>query len=811
MGIDVRSDLKLAIRQLWKNPGFTVVALATLALGIGATTALFSVVYAVLISPYPYARPHEIWAPGVRSAAGHQRMRPYRVGEFEAMARVPAFSAVMATSPGNALLTGDLGAETITAIRVSANAFEFLGVAPVLGRTIGASDVLPGGDPQPVTVISFAAWQRLFGGGDVLNKTLLLDGTPHTVIGVMPSRFGWWTSDGVWLPLGRQPGTTQVFPIARLRPGTGREAAEQQLHAVQRDLARANPAGFPKGEFSTTLTNYLDITVASGQMRSSLQLLFLAVGFLLLTACANVANLQLARGSTRAREIAVRISLGAGRSRIVRQLLSESVVLSLLGGTAGLACAFAITRVMVTLMPTFYVPNESRIELNGFALAFCVVVSVCTGIASGLVPALQGSRSNPGRALQDETRASSGAAGGRVRNSLIVAEVAISVILLGAGAITARSFLALQQVDLGFRPEGVITFALSMPVKFYPTAEARNQFAQELVERVKALPGVAAVTIGNGGLPFGGQPSRFVIDGQTTADDRRIRVQLVGDEHLNVLGIPLLRGRMLTPGELNTAARVAVINEAAAAVWRPGDDPIGRRLRLDALQPPPNSPLLVQGGPIDDVTIIGIVGNTRNDGVQAEPQPAVMVPYTVAAPPQRVLALRAMGEVTPLVSGVRAVVRQLDPLLPVSAPRPLENVLESQFAQPRFVMALFSLFALLGLAVAMAGLYGVLSYLVSMRTREIGIRMALGARPLDIVRLICITGGRLIAAGFAIGLLGMVASSELLGSRLQLAHGSADDPRGYLIVGVVIAVVGLAACLVPARRAAKVAPVDAMR
>ncbi len=811
MRTDLTIELRIACRQLLKNPAFSLVAIITLALGIGATTALFSVVYGVLISPYPYARPHEIWAPGVRSAAGEQRMRPYRMREFEAMAQLPAFSATMATSPGNALLTGEFGAETITAIRVSGNAFEFLGVQPIVGRAIGAFDVSPSGGAQHVAVLSFAAWQRLFGGGEVLNRTLVLDGKPHTIVGVMPSRFGWWTSDGLWLPLGRESGNTIVFPIARLNPGTLPAAAEQQLHGLQRELAVANPSGFPKDAFATTLTNYLDITVASGQMRRSLRLLFWAVAFLLLIACANVANLQLARGASRAREIAVRISLGARRVRIIRQLLFESVVLSLLGGVAGLACAFALTRLIVNLMPVFFVPNESRIELHGFALGFCAAVSVCTGIASGLVPALHASRADPGHALKEESRGTSGSSGRRMRNGLVIAEVAISVILLGSAAVTVRSFVALQQLDLGFRPDRVLTFQLPPPSRSYVTAEARNQFAQALVERVKGLPGVEAVAVGNGGMPFGGPSSPFAIDGQRSSDERRIRVHLVSDQYLRVLGIPLLRGRMLTEREVNGAQHVAVINETAAALWRPGEDPIGRHIGLDALEPPVTSPVLVPGAPVRDVTVVGIVGDARNDGVMAKPQPAVLVPYTLLAPPQRVLAVRATGATAPLVSGVRAVVREMDPLQPVSAPRSLEEIVGSQFAQPRFIMALFSVFAALGLALAMAGLYSVLSYVVSTRVHEIGIRMALGARQIDILRLICWGGGKLVAWGSAVGLLGVVASSGLLGSQLQLTSGSADDPRAYFAVGLVVAAVACVACLVPARRAAKVAPADAMR
>ena len=390
MTTDWAADVRLAFRHLVKRPAFTCVAAGTLALGIGAATALFSVVYGVLVSPYPYAAPQHIWAPGISARDGAQRVRPYRNDAFQEMARLPPFAAAMATSPGSRLLTGTFAPETLTTIEVTGNAFDFLGVAPVLGRTIQTSDIQADGEARPVAVLSFRRWQQAFGGAtDVLGKTLRLDDVEHAVIGVMPPRFGWWTSDGVWVPLARNARDRQVFPIVRLRDGVAPSAAEQQWNALVPALAAAHPEGFPRDGARGILTNYLDITVASGQMQQALRLLFGAVVLLLLIACANVANLQLARASTRGQEIAVRLSLGAGRARIVRQLLTESVVLAVLGGLAGLGFAYGIIRVMVNLMPAFFVPNEARIELNAIALVFCTLVSLASGVLFGLAPALQ--------------------------------------------------------------------------------------------------------------------------------------------------------------------------------------------------------------------------------------------------------------------------------------------------------------------------------------------------------------------------------------------------------------------------------------
>jgi len=480
-------DLRFALRQLLKYPGFTAVAVLTLALGIGATTAIFSVVYGVVISPYPYAKPGEIWTPGLRTTSSDQKMRPYRVGECLEMAKLPGFSAVMATAPEDMLLTGAFAPESLRTVHVSGNAAAFLGVSPAIGRAIGPSDLRADGEPEPVTVLSFRLWQRLFEGRpEALGQTLRLNDQSYTIIGVMPPRFGWWTSDGAWIPLGLNSQEQRgVFPITRLKPGVDASVAQQQLHALQLQLAKDNPSGFPKEEFTSTLTNYLDLTVASGEMEQSLRLLFGAVGFLLLIACANVANLQLARASSRAREMAVRLSLGAQRSRLVRQLLTESVLLSLAGGGLGLAFALGITKLMVILMPGFYIPGEARIEVNSYVLVFCIALSMLTGILFGLVPALQSSRPNLTDALKDEGRGSSGAAGGRIRATLVVIEVALSVVLLVSAGLTIRGFFALQQVNPGFRPEQVLTVNLPLPPKRYDTWERRNRFAGELLERVR--------------------------------------------------------------------------------------------------------------------------------------------------------------------------------------------------------------------------------------------------------------------------------------------------------------------------------------
>ena len=806
------NDLKFALRQLLKNPGFTAVAVLTLALGIGATTAIFSVVYGVLINPYPYAHPEKIWVPGLQNAGNQQIMRPFSRDEFKAMAALPAFADMMGTAPGSALLSGEFPAQNLTTPRLTANAFQFLGVSPVLGRTFGPGDFSPSGEPQPVTVISYNLWQRLFGGDpEVLGRTLRIDEVQYTVIGVMPSRFGWWTSDGLWLPKTDAPGGYgRVFPIGRLAPGLTPSIARQQLQSLEPELAKVNPGGFPKDSFEATLTNYLDLTVASGEMQHALQLLFGAVAFLLLIACANVANLQLARATGRMREMAIRLAIGAGRGRLVRQLLTESLLLSGLGGAFGLAFAVLITRMMVVLMPGFNVPNEARIEVNGYVLWFCVGVSLVTGVVFGLVPALQATRPNLSGALKDDRAAAGSVRGGALRSTLVVVEMALSVVLLISAGLTIRSFFALQNVDPGFRPKQVVTADVMLPPSSYTTVEQRNRFAQDLLKRVRAIPGVQAVSIGNGGTPFGGPQTGYSIEGQPGTEAKPLTVNLVSAGYLKTLGIALRRGRMLDADDIRRADPLVVINESAAKLWPAGQDPIGRPIHLDLLKPTPSSALFSTNSS-PDLTVVGICADTRNNGLGGEAQPVALIPFTTVAPPGRTLAIRSGVDPAAIFNSVRKAVADLDPQLPVGNTRTLEQSIDEQTAQPRFTMALFTLFAAFGLALATVGLFSVLSFLVSRRTREIGVRMALGAQRGDVLRLVLKDGGRLAGLGILVGSIASIGAARVIASQVGLFHVSSFDPVSFVTVIVLLGWVALAACWIPARRAASVNPTEALR
>ena len=803
-------DLRYALRSFRRSPAFFAVAVLSLTLGIGATSAIFSVVYGVLLRPYPYAKADEIWAPDIRGLDGRSGRGSYSVDEFLELARLPAFSDVMATGFESVVMTGEFAPENFNGILLSGNAFRFLGVAPVVGRTIQPSDVRSTGEPEPVVVLSYRVWMRLFNGDPAaVGRTLRLNDRPHTIIGVMPPRFGWYGNDTIWLPMGTNVREgRRVNPIVRLAAGVTPRAAEDQLHALHRRLASENPSAFPTNGFTTRLRNYMDVTVASGEMRSALLLLFGAVGFLLLIACANVANLQLARATARTREMAVRLSIGAARRRVLRQLLTESVLLSVIGGAAGIAFAIGATKAIVALMPEFYVPNEARVDINVPVLLFSLAVSVLTGIVFGLAPALQASRPDLTDALKEGGRAGTGPGASRTRNVLVVVEVALSVVLLASAGLTVRTFLELQHVDTGINTDRVLLMGVPLPPARYKTLEQRNLFGQQLLDRVAGLPGVQAVALGNGGLPYSGPQSPFSIVGQTGGESRRVTLNLISAGYLRTLGIPLRRGRVFEDAEVARGDRVALINETAVRLWPAGVDPIGSQVRLGQLERAPGPNVLVAGTG-SDLTVVGIVANIRNTGLRSEPLPVVLFPYTLIAPPQRMLALRTTLDPMSLLNPVREQVRSLDKEQPLGRPITLDEALESELVQPRFTMALFSFFAAFGLTLAAAGLYSVLSFNVTLRTHEIGIRMALGARSADILGLMLKMGGRLVLVGVALGVPASLASSRLLEN--QLFGIKPVDLPAYLAVAVLLSLVATAACYIPARRAAAVDPMIALR
>jgi putative ABC transport system permease protein len=805
-------DIRYALRGFRGNPAFASVALLSLMLGIGASVSLFSVVYGVLISPYPYSKPNEIWAPAVVGPNDPVRgWHRYTKREFLEIQKLPAFSDVMATDNNQVLMTSDNNTESFHGVFLTGGAFNFIGVKPLIGRTIQPFDIRAG-KPADVVVLTYGLWLRMFDGDrNVLGKTMILDGAPHSIIGVMPPRFGWWTNDSFWLPLPMDPtDDTPINVIMRLAPGTTPQIAEQQLNGLNKEFAKLNPRSFPKGQMHTVLLNYMDITQASGSMQSSLDLLLAAVGLLLLIACVNVANLQLARMTARSREIAMRIAIGAGRARLVRQLLTESVLLSFIGGALGVLLSFGITRAIVALIPPDYVPNEARIAINGYVLLFALAVSMLTGILFGLVPALRSSRPVLSDTLKDGGNGAGGSTRGQsVRSGLVVVEIALSVILLAGASLTIRTFVQLLRTDPGFQPEKTLTVSIDLQPKSYPTLEQRNILGRELIENISSLPGVEAAAIGNGGMPYGGWQSSFVIEGHPRVDGQKLAISLISSSYLRTLGIPLKRGRNFTSTEVENGMHVALVNESAAKLISAGADPTGRNVLLDVLgQPlPPN--LLAPPGVNSKMTIVGVIGDIKNDGLDDATLPAVYLPYTLAAPPRRVLAIRTIGEPLSILNAVRQKIHQIDGGIAVGRPLTIDEMLGHETDQPRFNMALFSSFAALGLALAAIGVYCVISYNVTQRVHEIGVRMALGASRGNISNWVLRAATRVAGVGLFLGLCGSIAIERLV--RFSVFGAAKFDAVSLTGVVIALSAVALLAAWLPARRAAALDPVTALR
>jgi len=495
---------------------------------------------------------------------------------------------------------------------------------------------------------------------------------------------------------------------------------------------------------------------------------------------------------------------------LIRQLLTESVLLSLAGGVLGVLFAYGAIQVIVLLMPQNYVPNEARITINGYVLLFSLAVSVLTGILFGLAPALRCSRPNLVDTLKDGGRGSgSGVRGQAIRSGLVVAEVALSVVLLAGASLAIRSFAGLMSIYPGFQPQRVLRVQVPLPPKLYPSLEQRNNFAARLLESVQRLPGVESAAIGNGGIPFGGPTSSYSIEGQSKAEDKEVVVSLVSSDYLRTLGTPLKRGRTLTPGEVLHGDHFALINETAAKLWPAGEDPIGRHMNLDLLKAGLGSDVLMPAGITPEITVVGVIADTRNAGLRDATLPAVYLPYTLVAPAGRTLAVRTYGEPEALLNAVRLQVHNLDKDVPIGRSMTLEEVYGFETAQPRFNMALFSCFAALGLALAAGGVYSVISYDVTQRMHEIGVRLALGANRVDVIALVLRIVGRVVALGLIFGLCGSALLDRVL--RFQIFAATPFDWVSAAGVIAVLSVITLLAALMPARRAARLDPVAALR
>jgi putative ABC transport system permease protein len=797
-------DVRYAVRRLVKSPGFTLVAVLTLALGIGANSAIFSVVNGVLLEPLPY--PYADRLVGVYHVSEGQRAVMSGPNFTDVARTASSFENIAAVSTGRAILTGDGEPARLFVAEVSASLFNVLRVAPALGRAFNADENTPG--RNNVAILSHGLWEQRFGSDPgVVGRTITLDGVSKQVVGIMPRGFDYPSQRQVWLPIDydenfatKQRGAWFLQVVARLKPGVTPAQAAAEVELIGRNLERQ----YPEANSTVGMTAFPLLEDMVGDIRPAVLVLLGAVGFVLLIACTNVANLLLARAAARESEMAVRTALGAGRGRLVRQLLTESVLLSLLGAGLGLLFAVWGVELLVNLKPDG-IPRLDNVEVDGVVIAFTVAVAVVTGVLFGLVPAFAATR-GVAASLKDAGRgAVTGRGGARVRGALVVAELALAVMLLAGAGLLMRSFMKLQAVDPGFRPEQALTFEISLPDSRYLEDPARIAFFDRLLPRLRNLPGArsAAAVMG---LPLSGLD--FIISFQVAGRpplpsslQPAMQVRVATPDYFSAIGIPIRRGRAFTEDDRAGTPRVVVITEAAAREFFPGEDPIGKTIQLGWGRGP--------GKPTAGGEVVGIVGDVKDEGLAEANPPAIYMPYRQWPVSFMAVVVKTALPPASLGDAVRAEVGAIDPNLPISNVRTLDTIVAKSISQQRFYMLLLAIFAAVALVLAAIGIFGVLSYAVSQRTREIGIRMALGAPGGSVIGLIVRQAMLLVAAGVAAGTgLALLLSRTI--SRM-LFSVTPTDPATFASVAALLALVALCASYLPARRATRVDPIVALR
>jgi putative ABC transport system permease protein len=809
------SDFKFALRQLRKTPGFTLIAIATLALGIGATTAIFSVVNAVLLKALPFPHPAQLVALS-QSSTESARMGVSFPNFLDWRAQQTVFSQMAARLPMGGVIAGEGEPERVIGRAVTANFFQTLEVQPALGRFFSEAEDRPGG--AQVIVLSHRLWQRRFGSDpNIVGKAIRFNGDSSTVIGVASRDFDFYgrenQNNDFFVPLGylaergfmRDRSEHMVAVTARLKPQISQEQARAQMEAMMQRLTNEYPAANTGNK--VVLTSFLEDYV--GESRRSLVFVFVAVALVLLIACANVANLLLARGAVRKNEMAIRVALGATRMRLLRQLLSESVLLSAAGGALGILLAVwgidLFQKINAGLLP-----RVEEVAIDPHVLVFSLLVSLVTGLGFGLLPAWQNSNISLQDALSENSRTAAGAGSRRLRSGLVITEVALSLVLLLSAGLLLKSFSRLLNVDPGFRPQSVLTLRLRLPDNKYRDAAQARTFLRKTLRRVQALPGLNESCVTTG-FPFGrAGETRYWVEGSpepaNAADRPGAITQAISENYYRVLGIQLLAGRLFSEHDASDTEPIVIVDRQFVRRHFPSaslDQVIGERVRFDGDEQPWRR-------------IVGVVGEVRQSQLDEQPRAQIYRPWTQMNEASAPDFLRAMdllvksaGAPADLVPAIKREVQQIDKEQPLGNVAPLESLLDDSIAPRRFYAVLLATFSIVALLLAAIGLYGVMAYTVAQRTREIGIRVALGALRRHILRLVLREGAVLVLIGAAFGLVAAFASSRLLAS---LLYGvSATDPQLYLLLSLLLIAVALFACYLPARRAMKIDPMVALR
>jgi putative ABC transport system permease protein len=804
MFIDIIQDVRYGARILFKNPSFTFIAVLALALGIGANTAIFTVVNAVLLRPLPYndpARLMTVWEDASKIGFPHNTPSPANFIDWRDQNQL--FEGMAALHRQTFNLTGDGEPERIDGRRVSTNLFALLGVDPQLGRVFLAEEDQPGSNR--VVILSNRLWHRRFAADKlIVGKTLSLNGEPYTVVGVMPQRFEFPTrEDELWVPIafdseeaGRR-GSHYLEVIGRTRPGVELEQAQAEMNSIGARLQQQYPN--TNSNIGVTVIPLHEDLV--GDIKPALLMLLGAVGFVLLVACANVANLLLARAAVRQKEIAVRMALGASRWRLVRQFLTESVLLGALGGIFGLGLSFVALIVLKSFIPE-NISQASTIAIDARVLGFTLLVSILTGLIFGLAPAAQ--RSDLNDVLKDGGREGvAGSRGNRMRGLLVIGEVAVSLLLLIGAGLLINSFMRLRNLDPGFQSDHVLTMGIVLPQSKYPDRSKRAIFYSEVLRRVESLPGVKSAGVVNWiPLVFQGDSIGISIEGQpdpVLSQRPNAATRVINPNYFSSMGMRLLKGRNVDDRDKSTSPAVAVISESMAKRFWPNQDPIGKRFT-------PGDPTRADQW----IQVIGVVNDIRQFELTAEPKPQMYLTYEqIGFFAPRYLVVKTDVEPTSLASAVRNAVWEVDKDQPVSNIATMEEVLSDSIARQRFSMLLLAIFAGVALVLAAVGIYGVMSYSVAQRTHEIGIRMALGAQTGAVLKLAVGYGLKLVLVGVVIGLIAAFLLTRVMST---LLFGiTPTDPMTFTLISAILILVALIASYIPARRATKVDPVIALR
>jgi len=796
-------DLHYGAREVVKNRTVSGAATLSLALGVMATTAMYSVIYGVIIDPFPYRDIDSLTSIIVRNAERAGGRGGYSVDEYAELARrATVFDGVAASTISDVLWTTTGEPLRLRGNHISNNGFDVMGVPALLGRTVTGREE----EPETKAVLGYRFWMRQFGGNPgVLGSTLLLNGRPRTIVGVMPSRFMFRGAD-VYLPLHYRAGEVQegvesVWVTARLKAGVTAARARADIDPIIRDLAARYPARYP-AKWRVDLISFKE-TFPSG-IRTILWIMFGAVGLLLLIACANVSNLLLTRASSRESEIAMRAALGAGRGRLFRQLLTESLVLGLSGCVLGVMLSWLGLKAILAIMPPGVIPDESEVVLNLPVLGFSVAVSLATTLIAGLAPAMHAAGGELAHTLKEAGRGSGGSRRmGWLRAGLVVVELSLAIVLLSGAGLFLHTFIRLKEAPLGVGIENRLVARLPLNAERYPTAERRATFIREVLDGVRALPGVRAAAINAGIHPLGGWTMGAEIAGSQQGSGRTVNLHQVDADYLKATGIRMSAGRWIEDAGVAARRHVAVVNQTFARQWSPSQTPLGRIVRLPRLRTPPFSQT------DDSFEIIGIAEDALHELHNGEALPEVYIPYSITGMADMLLVHTA-GDPMRLVPAIRHEVYQLDKSQFIDEPRTLESSMEREvYSGGRFRLWLMGVFSVLGLSLAVIGVYGLISQVVALQSREFGIRLAIGAGFGHIVGLVLLRGVRLIAAGLAVG----AVTTLLLLRRFGLQLGVTDPYHAASIsgAGMILIAAALAACLVPALRAARTNPVKALR